>query len=881
MKKFFAAMLAVCIVVTSVFTAVYAADAEGVSDGSAEAVAILKALGIYDDEMQGDEYITRGDFAPIVYRLTTGGEYLPTEHDRVFADVAPADKNAFEIAALYDLGLVGGYADGTYCPNENLTNFQAIKIIMNTLGYAVRAQSDGGYMNGYIISAVKTGVADKIDSETDITVGELAVLIVNALDADVMSVSYTGSGAEYTVEHGKSLLSESLCVTKESGIVNANGDTELGSAASRLSSDEVRIGDDVMRTGNTDAAAFLGYKVTYYYKYNEKSHRNELLYISKDKQSSEVIVSADDINTAKSGRKSLVYESESGRERTESISSAAYVVYNGCALTSFSDDDIRISNGFVKIIKNSGERDVVLIEDMTAYIADSYMADDKKIYAKNGSTIKLNDESNTVVTDIIFGEESYAAEDISEWQVLSVMTSKDGIARRIYVSADSVEGTIDSIETDGTQRRIEIDGKIYELLGICTESFNVGDSGRFLLDCFGKIAARRDGEDANRDYALMTKAAKNSDVMSDFGKFRMYTADGKWQTFGAKKDIKYTDENGNESFDKSADVAALLDSMLSSSAEKILLVKYKADSEGKLTSLALSSDNLSYNGLDYSRDSFTRDFVVNDFKYQNNLFVTRDRAYTSGINTPVFVVPPRDGSDYDEKEFSTSVVKNYFTTSVNYNKAELYNLNADSEPAVVVLYESADTISVSPDSDIAVITGVGSGLDKDGNDVKVLKYMMNGKEIRAPLSSNVRVVRLYTNSSYLSVKADSLKFGDVVQLGMLNGEITTVRPLYINGSSVKGEIQNDGGGNIESRKIETYLGTVREKNSSFIMIDADVRNVVFNHRSARVYVCDGGLQKCYVGNISDVVTSAQSASNPSKIFARVYLKGLSDIIVYK
>ena len=72
---------------------------------------------------------TRGQMAKIVVRAfnftinVTGGPHFP--------DVAPGSTFYDYIETAYNLGLVQGYPDGTYGPNNNVTRGQLAKIIVN------------------------------------------------------------------------------------------------------------------------------------------------------------------------------------------------------------------------------------------------------------------------------------------------------------------------------------------------------------------------------------------------------------------------------------------------------------------------------------------------------------------------------------------------------------------------------------------------------------------------------------------------------------------------------------------------------------------------------------------------------------------------------
>lgn len=107
------------------------------------------------DNADMSKAITRAQMcsiAVLAYEKATGESYTPTGTNH-FTDATSADVNA-----AYELGIVGGYGNGKFGPNDTLTREQFFKIManfMDVLGYSRKdssAVSLGSYRDGSSVS---------------------------------------------------------------------------------------------------------------------------------------------------------------------------------------------------------------------------------------------------------------------------------------------------------------------------------------------------------------------------------------------------------------------------------------------------------------------------------------------------------------------------------------------------------------------------------------------------------------------------------------------------------------------------------------------------------------------------------------------------------
>ncbi len=117
------------------YTSRYYTDVSGTYADALNTLATHDLLNIASGgDYLPDETMTRGEFAYMVaYALQ-----LRTVAGNPFADVADDDENLAGIAALYAKGMVSGYEDGTFRPDEAITGTEAMTILANAAQWVNR-----------------------------------------------------------------------------------------------------------------------------------------------------------------------------------------------------------------------------------------------------------------------------------------------------------------------------------------------------------------------------------------------------------------------------------------------------------------------------------------------------------------------------------------------------------------------------------------------------------------------------------------------------------------------------------------------------------------------------------------------------------------------
>lgn len=288
------------------------------TDNYSEAIETLNALGIItgDDEnndgvmeFRPTDTITRAEVTAIISRIQ--GMNSAAQTNTAFTDVPSTHWASGYVAQAASQGIVNGYGDGNFGPEDNVKYQEMIKMLMETLGYRPFANDNGGYPTGYITAAQRYGVLDDVIGggiDVEASRGMVAQLVYNAIDTPLMDQITYGDKGEYTVydnrdSYGyKTLLTRDLKMIRTTGKVVANSYTDADAKTTDIDTSASKtiklkldnstanynyLGDYMYVTdgnstvtramkfyqGDIDADGYIGYAVDLYAK--QESNRND------------------------------------------------------------------------------------------------------------------------------------------------------------------------------------------------------------------------------------------------------------------------------------------------------------------------------------------------------------------------------------------------------------------------------------------------------------------------------------------------------------------------------------------------------------------------------------------------------------------------------
>ncbi len=135
--RFLAMLLAVLMIASAALSVSAFSDVAAGTD-HASAISVLSQLGViggYEDgTFKPDQNVTRAEMAKLVYVLYT--TFTDAGAGSVkFNDVKADNWAAGYISWCAGKGIIGGYGDGNFGPSDNVTYDQALKMVAGTLGY--------------------------------------------------------------------------------------------------------------------------------------------------------------------------------------------------------------------------------------------------------------------------------------------------------------------------------------------------------------------------------------------------------------------------------------------------------------------------------------------------------------------------------------------------------------------------------------------------------------------------------------------------------------------------------------------------------------------------------------------------------------------------
>ena len=197
-----------------------AASFPDVSDAdTALAVEVLSGLGIVSGGSDGNYYpdqgLTRAQFCKLAVLAEGHGDQVSgSAYRTLFSDVAGSHWAAPYINLACEEGLVSGYGNGTFGPDDPVTVGQAVTVVLRLLGYTTD-QVGPFWPEDYMALGEQLGLLDGVSTDPDhaLTRGEAALMLYALLGQS------DSTGKDYI---------DNLCASKVENAVLLDTDAESG-----------------------------------------------------------------------------------------------------------------------------------------------------------------------------------------------------------------------------------------------------------------------------------------------------------------------------------------------------------------------------------------------------------------------------------------------------------------------------------------------------------------------------------------------------------------------------------------------------------------------------------------------------------------------------
>lgn len=144
--------------------------------------------------------VTRAEMVKII--MTMSGFEIKDNADTIFTDVTSDYWASGYIDAAYKSGIINGMGDGTFAPEQYVTNEQIVKMLVCALGY--EPATTRTYPYDYFIKATDLGITNGLDLKGTETAKreEVAKMVFNSLDIPIMYQNGFGSFTTYIIADG-------------------------------------------------------------------------------------------------------------------------------------------------------------------------------------------------------------------------------------------------------------------------------------------------------------------------------------------------------------------------------------------------------------------------------------------------------------------------------------------------------------------------------------------------------------------------------------------------------------------------------------------------------------------------------------------------------
>ena len=449
MKKFLSLVLALVMTMSLVTVSAGAQDFNDSDELSGEqyeeAVNVMSEMGIIDGYSDGDfrpqGTLTRGAAAKIIACMMLGkttAEALGTSA-APFKDVPVGSTFAGYIAYCVESGLIDGYADGTFRPQNTLTGFAFLKMLLTALGYdsTIEGYTGPNWTVNVMGRATQIGLIDGNDEfvgNQSATREEACLYAVNALKATL--VEYESKGTNVTVNGATVAIGASKPTYVTSSIAGAA--TSIDATIDNTTHDYTvefaeKYQPDLELTHDTDD--FMRPAHTWSWKDREIG-----TYVDYDKMVAEYTTSV----TGREVYEVLTSTTIRDNDLLSYVDGDDGSVEKDDLVRSNKNDLDATGNGVLTQVFVDTDRDEITIASVNTYLAKAN-AD----YSENSETASLNvyiddADGETRTVDV---EDVAEAADVTEDTFYLVNMSKKDVARGEVVAINDVEVLEDSTVT--------------------------------------------------------------------------------------------------------------------------------------------------------------------------------------------------------------------------------------------------------------------------------------------------------------------------------------------------------------------------------------------------------------------------------------------------
>lgn len=673
MKKIIGLLLVMCMMVMPV-----SAYNDVSNDSNVfEAVTVLSNLdilnGFEDGSFKPNQTITRAEMAKVICLALDCSNVSSAATP--FDDVSPKHWANTYINTAYDLGIINGYGDGNFGPEDPVTYEQAVKMLVSALGYEKKAQSLGGYPTGYMMVANQEGITSGTTNTGAANRGTVAKLTYNALTVPMMDQTSWGTNEQFNAIPTQSLLWSKLDAVKAEVVIDTiplNKDAETVGLDVK-SIDKVAQANGFTITGNVkingvDLTGLQGLRTTVILDKSDIDDIKLLGVVTKAGKNVSIDVDAELLTSANDNgyvtyKKNVDDDKDSKFKVVANPDIYVNLVKNNAYTLGTDINDIVYS--YVDT-DNNGVYDTVFVQNTAVFVVGSVNTKSNKIYRDTDSdsmstygpaviTLDPEDDNKDWALYDAKGNEITLA-DVKAGSVAAVSYSVDGSYEHYNITFynDTVKGEVSQTYTENGKSYYTIGDYDYTMLDSTHTPLTPGDE--IVAKVYGNKIVSYDVREGVKNYGVVLATNTDTDFDTTY-QLQLLTSGGKITTLNLANKVNGGIYDGNNfATDFTTDT----------------VITYELNSKGEIKAFNTNRTTYNTDGV----------YKVSSEKL-DSYYITND--------TVVVITENAKGSNDKSTVFTGST--DIFDETETYNYTVVYDENKEAE--FVVLYQAANQVNMN------------------------------------------------------------------------------------------------------------------------------------------------------------------------------------------
>lgn len=832
-------LLAVFIgIIPAASCAVSAQDAQEPDVPFQTAAFTLGAIDVPVEEAAKGDGIERTAAAHLLYCALFGGD--APNAGSIYSDVAPDSAYAGELALLSGMGIIDGYSDGSFQPEQLLLYEEAVKMLVCALGYEYVAETSGGFPAGYMNVAAQNDFFKNVRGETgkSISYGNFVKMMYNFLGAPPLKTD--GTFGRYQVDYDGSILEYRLEQLERRIVQGVVTDLAYGSELDG-SLDKVLLDGAPYLNAAGIGEGYLGYSVSVVVQDNGSTVLPALDFLPDGRKNTVLDIGRADLVSASLSE--LIYLQDD-KQISVAFPQPPIVVRNGVVLSASSDEALTPLNGSLRLLDNDNDGDYEYVqvtakeyfeierisdENQVIFLKDATYRDSSVLYI-NQTDAKTRDRIEAADgTPFAFGDLG-----AGDWFALMGSDRTD----RLMVLGEPVEGAVDEIGSEeygislnGMQYRIAdtaAGGKIFD-----ASELRLGKQYRFFAD--GDTLVGFEEVESKKEYGFVIDIAKGSGISSDI-KYKILADDKEIYIGNLADRVIYNGKSYNEE-----DVPA----------RSHIPIVFELNEAGEIRKI----EEPEQYGSQEVRRYMAETSMFLSLTYAPPVFITDE--------TSIFVVPD-SGAEEDYKAFvRLRDGERYTVAAYDYDEDNL------SVGALVVYTDiSYDTPGViTSDASPVVLTRKSVVVDSDGTEVYNLQWLEGDKEISMPVKSTDTMNEIVRDMQVGDVFLYSLSSINYVDNIEVLAELNTDPEYFHRGAgSLKESVYGLVTGAVENQLPNGSLGRIVNTLKLEVENGTEKSFVLSSKEPIMYYLYDRKKNTVKPSSFSDILPGGTSELSASRVF---------------